>query len=302
VRALSVRALAANVVNQVVGVGAFVLPAVVAATLGASAILAYLVCAAAMGLIVLCLAEAGSRVSASGGTYAYVEAAFGPYVGFLAGALFWFGAQMTGSAATAAILADTVVSLVPAASAGLVRAAVLLALFGTLAAANIRGVREGARLVEVVTAAKLAPLVLLVVAGAFIVRPDNLPWPTSPSADALGEAALVLVYAFVGTEGALTASGEIRDPARTVPRAVLLSLATSTALYVAVVLHAAVACAFAVTGTFRALAVLSVVATLLIYLACCLAVLALRRRGVQAAGAPFRVQAGQWCRCSPAAW
>src|SRR4051812_18974906 len=87
VRALGVRALAANIVNTIVGSGIFVLPAAVAAILGPAAMIAYLVCAALVALFGLCFAEIGSRVHASGGAYAYVEAAFGPYVGFCAGIL-----------------------------------------------------------------------------------------------------------------------------------------------------------------------------------------------------------------------
>src|ERR1043165_922202 len=85
VRELGTWGLAASIVNITVGGGIFRLPASAAAALGAAAPVAYLVCAVAMGLIVLCFAEAGSRVSLTGGLYAYVEVAFGPLVGFLAG-------------------------------------------------------------------------------------------------------------------------------------------------------------------------------------------------------------------------
>src|ERR687885_2536595 len=90
-RAVGVWGLAASIVNVTVGGGIFGLPAAVAGMLGAAAPAAYLVCAVAMALIVLCFAEAGSRVSLTGGPYAYVEVAFGPYVGFLAGVMLWLG-------------------------------------------------------------------------------------------------------------------------------------------------------------------------------------------------------------------
>ena len=89
VRAMGTWALAAGVINVTVGGGIFKLPALVATTLGSAAPIAYVVCAIAMGLLVLCFAEAGSRVSLTGGPYAYVELAFGPYVGFLTGVLVW---------------------------------------------------------------------------------------------------------------------------------------------------------------------------------------------------------------------
>ena len=87
VRAIGVRGLTASIINVTVGAGIFVLPAVVASGLGPAAPLAYLVCAALMALIVLCFASAGSRVSLTGGLYAYIEVAFGPFIGFLGAVL-----------------------------------------------------------------------------------------------------------------------------------------------------------------------------------------------------------------------
>ena len=76
VRAIGTFGLAAAIINITIGGGIFRLPANVAGSLGPAAPLAYLVCAAAMGLIVLCIADAGSRVSLTGGPYAYVGTAF----------------------------------------------------------------------------------------------------------------------------------------------------------------------------------------------------------------------------------
>ena len=70
VRAIGVGGLAAGIVNVTVGGGIFRLPADVAGLLGPAAPVAYLVCAIAMGLIVLGFAEAGSRVALTGGPYA----------------------------------------------------------------------------------------------------------------------------------------------------------------------------------------------------------------------------------------
>src|SRR6478609_10657259 len=89
VRAIGARQLTASVINVTIGAGIFVLPAVASGGLGAAAPIAYVVCAVLMALIVCCFAAAGSRVSLTGGVYAYVEAAFGPFVGFLAGVLYF---------------------------------------------------------------------------------------------------------------------------------------------------------------------------------------------------------------------
>ncbi len=99
VRAIGTFGLAAAIINITIGGGIFRLPANVAGSLGPAAPIAYLVCAVAMGLIVLCIADAGSRVSLTGGPYAYIGTAFGPYAGFISGVLLW----MLGTFATAAV-------------------------------------------------------------------------------------------------------------------------------------------------------------------------------------------------------
>ncbi len=113
-RAIGVLGLAAGIVNVTVGGGIFRLPADVARGLGAEAPLAYLVCAIAMGLIVLCFAEAGSRVDLTGGPYAYVETAFGPFLGFLAGVLLWILGTMA-VAAVSVVFATNAAELAPGA-------------------------------------------------------------------------------------------------------------------------------------------------------------------------------------------
>jgi len=139
VRALGVRQLAAGIVNTTVGAGIFVLPGAVAAGLGAAAPAAYLACAGLMALVVTSFALAGSRVSLTGGLYAYVETAFGPYVGFLAGVLQWLMLWMTAASLLSAF-ADQLGILVPGTGAGLPRVAVILATVAVLAAVNVRGV------------------------------------------------------------------------------------------------------------------------------------------------------------------
>jgi len=89
VRGIGISALTANIVSSTIGAGIFVIPATVAKGLGSAAPLAFICCAIAMVLFVTCFAIAGSRVSLTGGLYAYVEVAFGRYVGFLAGILYF---------------------------------------------------------------------------------------------------------------------------------------------------------------------------------------------------------------------
>jgi amino acid transporter len=231
-RELGVRELAAVIFNYTVGSGIFVLPAVIAAQLGPSAILAYLVCAVIMAVSVLCFAEAGSRVSASGGPSAYVETAFGPLAGFLTGVLNVLSA-LAAAAAVASAFAASAAALIGATSPA-VQAVLIVAVLTAAAAINVRSVGGGALLVELAVAAKLVPLLAFVVVGAAFVRMDNLSWSTTPPLMSVMSGAGVLIFAFLGIEGALQPSGEVRAPERTVPRAVGLAIVAVVVLYISV--------------------------------------------------------------------
>jgi amino acid transporter len=231
VRAIGPVALGINVVNLTVGAGIFVLPGVVAALLGPAAVLAYLACSVAVALIFLCFAEIGSRVTRSGGAYAYIEDAFGPFAGFVASALLWFGWNVLADAALVVALADTVAAALPWLAAPVPRAAFIAALCAGLAWVNIIGVRSGVRVLVFNTVAKLVPLALVIVAGVFAVQIPNLAITEWPTFRQLGAAALVLFFAFAGAESGLHASGEIRDPEKTVPRGLALGLGGILLLY-----------------------------------------------------------------------
>ncbi|MBA3671880.1 MAG: APC family permease [Gemmatimonadaceae bacterium] len=234
VRVIGTVGLTASIVNVTVGGGIFRLPASTEVTgrLGAAAPLAYVACAVVMGLIVLCIAEAGRRVSLTGGPYAYVEATFGPYIGFLVGVMLWL-LGCTAMPAVAGVLADTVGRAVPTLATPMARALLLAVTFAVVAAINVLGVRQGTRLNTVLTVAKLGPLLLLLFVGLFAVRGANLAWHSGvPSAPDISRASVFLIFAFAGVESALVPSGEVRDPTRTVPRAVLIAMALVTVLYI----------------------------------------------------------------------
>jgi APA family basic amino acid/polyamine antiporter len=232
VRAIGPRQLTASIINVTIASSIFLMPATVAERLGAAAPIAYLVCAALMTLIALCFAAAGSRVSLTGGLYAYIETAFGGFAGFLGGYLYSVTACLS-VASVATAFAGTAGVLSPIFAVAQVRAALLAVLFAALAFVNVRGIKPGIRLVEIITAAKLLPLLFLVIAGVWSMNVDFLRM-SIPTVSQVGQASIVLLFAFVGVEVALTPSGEIRDPATTVPRSILSALAVATAIYLAV--------------------------------------------------------------------
>jgi amino acid transporter len=231
-RSLGTFALAASIVNVTMGAGIFRLPADMAATLGPTAPLAYLLCAVLMGLIVLCMAEAGSRVSLTGGPYAYVEVAFGPFIGFMAGFLLWMLLTFA-MAAVATVLVANLGALVPPLASRGASAAVLVVVYAIFAAVNVLGVERGSRVNTVMTLAKILPLVVLLAGGAFAIESSHLAVERRPDAAVLARSSILLLFAFAGIEAALVPGGEVRDPARTVPRAIAAAMIFITLLYAA---------------------------------------------------------------------
>ncbi len=239
VRGIGFWALTANIVNGVVGAGIFTLPAAVALQAGAAAPLAYLVCGVVMAGVVVCFAEAGSRVPTSGGAYGTVEAAFGPATGFVAGMLMLVS-DVLASGGIAALLADMLGTVLPTLSAGWGRACVILGLFAMLAAANLLRVGATARLISLATAVKLLPLLFFLALG--LASLGNAA-PEGPAAAAeglpgLGRSLILTLFALCGMETPLSASGEIERANRTLPRALFTAMIGVVALYVGVQLTA----------------------------------------------------------------
>jgi APA family basic amino acid/polyamine antiporter len=378
IRAIGTRSLSLGIINMIIGAGIFVLPGLVASLLGPSAILAYLICSVAVALVFLCFAEAGSRVSRSGGAYAYIEDAFGPFAGFLAATLLWFGWGALANAAVAIALAEMMAIAFPFFAGTIPKAGFIMALFGGLAWINVIGVRSGVRFATINTYAKLLPLFVLVVLGGFFVQWENLVITSMPDVSSLGAGTLLLVFAFGGAEIALNSGGEIKNPERTVPLGLLVGigvvfvlylsiqgvaqgvlgadLATSLEAplvataerafgpwgktflligagisifgvtsghilsnpralfaaardgllprklaqvhpryntpYMAIIVYSILACGFALSGTFKTLAVVSSGSVLLLYLGCSLAVLRLRKKNIQSDKKVFIVPFG----------
>jgi APA family basic amino acid/polyamine antiporter len=231
-RELGVRSFAANIFNYTVGSGIFSLPAFAVIGLGSAAPLAYVACAIVIGLVVLCFAESGSRVSSTGGAYAYVETALGPMIGFVAGCLVF----TTGWFAAAAVITAVVRSLLALTSGtpAWLTQVLMVVVVTILVTLNMRGVRTGARLLETITVVKLVPLLVFVGIGVFFIDTSHLAWTTIPAASTVLSTAGIIIFAFSGIEGATVPSGEVKNPARTVPRAILLALGASTVLYLAI--------------------------------------------------------------------
>jgi len=239
IRAMGRWTLTALVINSIIGSGIFGLPSVVAGYLGRQSPLAYLAAAAGIGVVIACFAEVASQFGAAGGPYLYAREAFGRFIGLEIGWLLLL-VRLTAAAAAANLFTNYLAEFWPAVQEPLIRLSVLGVLIGFLAAVNVRGIKSGAAASNVFTVAKLVPLILFAIAGGvFLLRthpaiPGELQTGASVPVRNWLEAALVLMFAYGGFEGAVIPMAEAKDPRRDTPFALLVALVTVTLLFCAI--------------------------------------------------------------------
>jgi amino acid transporter len=227
------RDLTAFAINRVIGAGIFGIPAVLYASVGSLSIAAFLLAALVVSLITLCFAEVGSAHRDTGGPYLYAYRTFGPLVGFEVGWLLWV-TQLGGFATVINLFVNYIGWFAPSATTGLPRVVIVAAIVISLALVNVLGVRRAAVINNVLTLGKLLPLVLFIVVGARFIDTARFTLVGPPTAVALSGAVLIAIYAFSGFEVLGVPSGEIQDPERTIPFALLTGLVVVAMIYVGV--------------------------------------------------------------------
>lgn len=223
--------LVAVAINGIIGAGIFGLPSKVFALIGPYSLLAFAACALVVLLIVLCFAEVGSRFSETGGPYLYARAAFGPVAGFQVGWLMWL-ARMTAFAANCNLLIEYSTYFWPGINLGWTRIVMITLIVASLTVINVGGVRNAALFSDVSTIAKLIPIALFIGVGFFFLNPPSFVPAAQPSLSNFSQSVLLLIYAFTGFEMAMIPAGEVRDPRRSVPFAVLVSLGVVAVVYI----------------------------------------------------------------------
>lgn len=232
-RAVSRAQLVGLAINDVVGSGIYLLPAAAAALLGGASVWAIVLAGFAASLLVLCFAEASSYFDQPGGAYLYTREAFGRFVGFEVGWMTWLS-RVAAMASFADGLVQATTYFWPAAEDRWGRAAIICGLILPLAGINVRGVSAGARTAVVLVIAKMLPLVFFIAVGAWFVNGSHLMILEAPRGGALGQAALLLLFAYGGFENTPVAAGEYHNPRRNVPFALLSMILIVTLLYGAV--------------------------------------------------------------------
>ncbi|HKV41795.1 MAG TPA: amino acid permease [Blastocatellia bacterium] len=225
--------LVALLINVTVGAGILRLPSQVYKEAGAYSLPAFLICAAIIGLIVLCFAEVASRFSGTGGPYLYAHEAFGAAPAFMVGWLMWL-TRLSGFATLTAVFVEYLGYFWPGAAVGWWRAIVITGIVVSLTVINVVGVRESAITSTVLTVAKLIPLLLFVLVGVFFIRPGQFSFAARPTFRPFSAAVFMLVYVFSGFEAVLVNSGEVREPSRNIPFALSLALGFSVLLFISI--------------------------------------------------------------------
>ena len=222
-RVIGVPSLTLSIISGIIGAGIFALPAIVGDALGAFAVFGYIFCSILLAAILLCYAEIGSRITTSGGSYAYVEAAFGSLPGYIVNWLYFFGWGIIGSAALMNIVADSLAVLFPVFSSPLNRDFFFFVLTAFMIVINVYGAKQGIVVVKIITIIKLLPLLGIIIFGFNYVKATNLHWEHLPSLKTFSDTTLILFFAFAGFETSLGASGEIKNPKRSVPLSICIA-------------------------------------------------------------------------------
>lgn len=220
------------VVNGLIGAGIFGLPSGAAALAGEYSVLVYVFCALLILPIILCFAELGSYFRGTGGPIRYGTLAFGPFIGFQGGWLYYL-ARLISFSANTVLLTDSIAYFIEGAGTGTGRIISLAVICIGLSVINVLGSVESIRSMTLFTVIKFAVLILLPLGGFILLGSEVIPSFESPipPAQDLGAAALLLIYAFVGFEGAVVPAGEAKRPERDMPLGLLLGLAVVAVLY-----------------------------------------------------------------------
>ena len=211
-------------VNQVIGGAVFLLPATLAARIGSWSWIAVGLVGVMALLVALNFAEAGSRFEGTGGAYLYTRAAFGRFVGFEVGWMLWFTRAASWSSVVNG-LASALGYFWPVLVAGWARTVFITATVVVITLLNLRGIKQSAWVVNLLTIGKLLPLMIFVVLGLAHVNASALHLAGSPSWAEIFPAALLLIFAYGGYEVVPVPAGESRDPTRAVPFAMIMTIA-----------------------------------------------------------------------------
>ncbi len=223
--------LVAIAINGIIGAGIFGLPSTVYKLIGTYSLIAFVACALVVALIILCFAEVSSRFKETGGPYLYAREAFGPTVAFEIGWLIWL-ARITAFAANCNLLINYLSYFWTSATSSIWRPTIIILVVAALTVINLRGVKQAALVSNGFTIGKLIPIIIFIALGLFFITPESYSFGSAPPAGDFSKSVLLLIYAFTGFEMATIPAGEVREPEKHLPKALLSALLVVATLYI----------------------------------------------------------------------
>lgn len=219
-------------INGIIGSGIFLLPGKVYTQAGSKSILIYILATLLVLSIILCFAEAGGMFNRNGGAYLYAKEAFGEFVGFEVGIMSWVIRMI--SWATLAVGFATALGVFWPAAANEYKGIVSSALVIGLAVNSLFGVKKIEIINNISTVGKLVPLILFIVVGLFFIKPENIftQEASALTTSATGAAVILVFYAFTGFESFVIATGEMENPKKNLPIALIVTLAVCAIMYI----------------------------------------------------------------------
>lgn len=218
------------IVNSIIGAGIFGLPSKVFALSGTYSLLAFGICAIVVMVFILCFAEISSRFDKTGGPYTYAYNALGKFPGFLTGWLL-FLSRVFNYATLINLLVIYLSFFSSSFSQPGTRIVCILTLTISFTIINHIGVKDSTRVNNILTIAKLLPLTAFIVIGLFNIQTGNLAHSQPFQFSSFTTSVLLLVFAFGGFESVLINTGEVLNPRRNLPFALITGFLFITLFY-----------------------------------------------------------------------
>ncbi|WP_295264933.1 APC family permease [Veillonella sp.] len=212
-------------INGVIGSGIFLLPGSAYDYLGPASLLAYVFVFVLVMSIALCFAECGSMFEQSGGPYLYAKQAFGDFFGYEVGVMKWIVSIIAW--ATMAVGFSTALSaLIPQIASPVLQKTIAIGIILTLSLVNLLGINIMAYLNNIATVAKLIPMAIFILGGIWYVEGTNYtPFiPADLTINSVSTAFIIVFFAFTGFENLGVAAGDMENPKRNVPLALIISM------------------------------------------------------------------------------
>jgi len=217
-------------INGLIGAGIFALPAGAASLSGSLSPWMFLLCALLMLFVILSFAQLSAGFDQTGGPVLYAKQAFGEHVSFQTTWLLYVG-RLTALAANSNALVLYLGFLYPPLSEGPLRIFSIVVILGLLTLINLYGVSRTMHILKSITLLKLIPLLLFVVLGLTYIEPKQLITFDVPQVFSIEASLLLIVYAFIGFEGALVPAGESKNPTKNIAKALISTLVVTALLY-----------------------------------------------------------------------